>query len=360
MVYPSFSRHSRGNESDKESIRKIIRNLVNNLKSHDKVYHIADSEFYTPETLHGLGRHTFWITRVPATIARVKDLQEADLSFSPCQDSRYSYHEVRMTYAGIEQKWVVFHSEPMHQHQEKTFLSQLEKDIVKARKSLKKLMGHEFKCEPDARAAANKWVKNHPRYRFTHLAILPVHHKEKKSRGRPKSGETLSVVYVIVAEIEQDPDFIQQERQRLGRFVLATNDLDLSPDLLLDYYKGQGAVERGFRFLKDKSFRVAEIYLKKPSRIQALAMIMVICLFIYSMVEYQLRQALVRTGKTVISQTKKQTQRPTLKWVFFLFRRVREFAVIADGKRVLKIANLNDDLRKILALLGPPYEKYYF
>jgi len=33
-------------------------------------------------------------------------------------------------------------------------------------------------------------------------------------------------------------------------------------------------VERGFRFLKDRSFRVAEIYLKRPSRIQALAMVM--------------------------------------------------------------------------------------
>ena len=97
----------------------------------------------------------------------------------------------------------------------------------------------------------------------------------------------------------------------LGRFVLATNDLELSPDTLLEYYKGQGTVERGFRFLKDKSFRVSEVYLKKKSRIQALAMIMVLCLFIYSMVEFRMRRNLERTGETVISQTKKQTQRPT-------------------------------------------------
>jgi transposase len=78
-------------------------------------------------------------------------------------------------------------------------------------------------------------------------------------------------------------------------------------------------VERGFRFLKDKSFRVAEIFLKKNSRIQALAMIMVLCLFIYSMVEFRLRRELERFGQTVISQTDKPTQKPTLKWVFFLF-----------------------------------------
>lgn len=99
--------------------------------------------------------------------------------------------------------------------------------------------------------------------------------------------------------------------------------------------------------------------MKKNSRIQALAMIMVLCLFIYSMVEFRLRRELERFGEMVISQTKKQTQRPTLKWAFFLFRMVREYTVIEEGIRVTKIANLNNDLRKILALLGQPYEKYY-
>jgi transposase len=49
----------------------------------------------------------------------------------------------------------------------------------------------------------------------------------------------------------------------------------------LKYYKGQQSVERGFRFLKDKSFRVVEEFLKKESRIEALSMIMVLC-FVYA------------------------------------------------------------------------------
>ena len=102
----------------------------------------------------------------------------------------------------------------------------------------------------------------------------------------------------------------------MGRFVLVTNDPELSADTLLTYYKGQGWVEGGFWFLKDKSFRVAEIFLKKNSCIQALAMIMVLCLFIYSMTEFRLRRERVRSGETVTSQTKKQTNRSTLKWVF--------------------------------------------
>jgi transposase len=263
-------------------------------------------------------------------------------------------------YADITQKWVVYHSVPRQNQQEKTFKTNLEKDFDKTRISLKKLSTHEFVCEPDARAAAEKWLKKHPRYRFKEISIVPVKHKDRKGRGRPKADEPVTVSYTLEAEIEHNPEFIQQEKQKLGRFVLATNDLELSPDTLLEYYKGQGTIERGFRFLKDKSFRVAEVYLKKNSRIQALAMIMVLCLFIYSMVEFLLRQALERTGETVISQTKKQTQRPTLKWVFFLFRRVREFSFVVEERKITKIANLTDDLEKILGLLGPPYEKYYF
>jgi transposase len=118
-------------------------------------------------------------------------------------------------------------------------------------------------------------------------------------------------------------------------------------------------VEHLFRFLKDKSFRVAEIFLKKNSRIQALAMVMVLCLFIYSMTEFRLRRELCRSGETVSSQTKKQTNKPTLKWVFFKFRRVREFSVVCGTRRSTKIANMTDELRKILQLLGREYEKYY-
>jgi len=118
-------------------------------------------------------------------------------------------------------------------------------------------------------------------------------------------------------------------------------------------------VERGFRFLKDPSFRVAEIYLKKPARIQALAMIMVFCLFIYAMTEFRLRRSLQEKGETETSQTKKQTRKPALEWMFFRFRGVRELRFWeGDGVKVL-VTNMTQELWKILRLLGEEYEKYY-
>ena len=122
----------------------------------------------------------------------------------------------------------------------------------------------------------------------------------------------------------------------------------------------ENILEVGPRSRKVRSFRVSEVYLKKPSQIQALAMVMVLCLFIYSMTEFRLRRELEQTGETVTSQTKKQTRKPTLKWVFFLFRRVREFVIVVeDGRRLKRVTNMNEELWKILRLLGREYENYY-
>ena len=356
---PLFLQTFSGNESDKETILTIIQHLKENLRSDEKVYHVADSAFYTAPNLQALGQHTFWISRVPATIKEERDLVRTEDPFLPCTDDRYSYQEHCSEYAGIRQKWVLYRSVPVYEREEKTFEKNLAKSLDRARTSLRKLCAREFACEPDARMAAEIWLNKHPRYQFRNLDIATITHKHEKKRGRPKNGEPVQVSYKITAEIEHNPAVLAEERRILGRFVLATNDPELSADELLANYKGQGAVERGFRFLKDKSFRVAEVFLKKTSRIQALAMVMVLCLFIYALTEFQLRRELERTGETVTSQTKKQTQRPTLKWIFFRFRRVREFEMVEEGRRVKRVTNLNEELQKILRLLGKEYEKYY-
>jgi len=300
---PLFLQTFSGNESDKKTLLTIITQLTENLQHPGKVYHIA-------ENLATLGTHTFWISRVPATLNEVKGLIAADLSLQPCADDRYRYAEQLSAYAGIPQKWVVYHSIPMQEQQEKTFAKWLENDRKKAETSLRKLGAREFACEPDARIAAGKWLQEYSLFRFSSLDIRATTRKLTKKRGRPKADEPVETVYTVSAEIEYNPLVVEQHRQKLGRFVLATNDRELSPDELLANYKEQGTVERGFRFLKDPSFRVAEIYLKKPSRIQALAMIMVLCLFVYAMTEFRLRRNLQETGETVTGQTKKQTHQP--------------------------------------------------
>jgi transposase len=306
-----------------------------------------------------LGTDILWITRVPATLAECKMLIDSDLDFIECSDPRYMCFSTTTNYGDISQRWVVYQSKPMMERMKKTFEKRLEKDNRQAERSLTKLRRREFACEADARKEAEIWLKEHPFHKFKDLSIKLVSKRVDKKRGRPKNGEKLIEINLIEAQIELDDDKVLNEKSRLGRFILASNDLNIDPDTILSYYKGQQAVERGFRFLKDKSFRVAEVYLKKEERIEALAMIMVLTLMIYSIAEWLIRKRMRETGESVPNQLKKQTQKPTFKWIAFLFMGVAEVTIWINGEMHMDISNLNDKLVKIIRLVGRDCEKYY-
>jgi len=135
------------------------------------------------------------------------------LPLTPCGDERYSYSEYFSEYARIKQKWAMYHSEPMHELQNKTFEKNLVKDLEKAKTSLRKVCAQEFACEPDARIAAEKWLAKHQKYLFSELEILTIQRKEEKKRGRPKAGEPLVHSYKITADIEYNNSVVEQERQ---------------------------------------------------------------------------------------------------------------------------------------------------
>jgi transposase len=181
----------------------------------------------------------------------------------------------------------------------------------------------------------------------------------KKKRGRPKKDELIKVSFKIEAQIGLNEDALNNKRKKLGRFVLVSNDTDLDPEVMFNYYKGQQTAERGFRFLKDKSFHVSEVYLKKEERIEALCMIMVLSLLIYSFAEWQLREKLKETGQTIPNQLNKPTQRPTMRWVFEIFMGVIQSVVTSEGKVIKFSVNLNSVQVTILRLLGHGCENYY-
>lgn len=357
---PLFTQPYSGNESDKKILLETIQKVKLNLNLEDKAYYVADSAFYTGPNLQTLGQHTFWISHPPATIDEVKTLLVADVTMVPGKEEGYSFHERLVNYAGIEQKWVLVHSEKRRAASEKNYPKNLDKRLEKARKSLKKLRSKEFACEPDAQMAARLWFDDYPYLSSNKIQILSRTKKNNGKKGRPGKDDSVVTVYSVDSPIEVIPEVIAQEKTRLGRFVLATNDLDLDANSILKYYKGQQSVERGFRFLKDKSFRVAEVFLKKESRIEALSMIMVLCLFVYAIAEWYLRSKLKETGKTVNNQLNKPIQNPTMKWIFTLFMRPAEVTVSLNSHIQRFIVNLNEEVTQILEIMGPSFEKYYF
>ena len=97
--------------------------------------------------------------------------------------------------------------------------------------------------------------------------------------------------YFVEMTIERNEEAIILAKEEQSFFVIVTNDIesDWTAAQLLSDYKSQQRVERGFRFLKDPQFFADSFFLKTPERIEALLMVMVTSLFVYSSTEYIIR-----------------------------------------------------------------------
>ena len=107
-------------------------------------------------------------------------------------------------------------------------------------------------------------------------------HPTHSRRGRPlKDAIPDGAVWQVAATVALDAAALERAVRRQACFLVATTVLD--PHLLADQdviqtYKEQASVERGFAFLKDPLFLASSVFVKKPERIVALSLVMVLCL----------------------------------------------------------------------------------
>ncbi|MEA1894633.1 MAG: IS1634 family transposase, partial [Euryarchaeota archaeon] len=59
------------------------------------------------------------------------------------------------------------------------------------------------------------------------------------------------------------------------------------------------------------------------------------------------------------NQVNKPVQNPTMRWVFFLFRGITEATIRIGGTFERGLANMTEELRGILSMMGEECEKYY-
>jgi hypothetical protein len=108
-----------------------------------------------------------------------------------------------------------------------------------------------------------------------------------------------------------------------GWTVLATTvSAEACPDagVLQAYQEQHTTVEPGFRWIKNPA-AIAPVWLEKPERIAALAMLTVIGLLVYSIIQRQVRLYLY-THEQQIPGNKGTTATPTAAVVFALFAQV--------------------------------------
>jgi len=350
-----------GNSSDKASFPKTIRAFCEQWEVEDPFF-VVDSALYSAENLQALGGIR-WLTRVPETIgeARRLSVETARSEMTEMEDG-YAYREYEVRYGGVEQRWLVVHSPEAARREERTLQRRVKKEAEIAQKAWRRLRAQVFNCREDTQEALASFQKKW-KYHHAEAEIVPV--MRYPGRGRPGKGAVPEVVgYRLQGKVVVLEDTLERVRRSLGRFVLATNEPDvqqLSPEAMLSQYKAQGiSVERGFRFLKDPLFFADSLFLKNPRRIMALIMIMVLALLIYSLAEHKLRSQLAETGQSVPNQVGKETQTPTMRWVFQIFEGIDLLVVRRNGEVVSRqVLNLKPVHLTILQLLGPPVQNCY-
>ena len=353
---PLYLKIDDGNADDKSV-------FVDRLKEFKKQWNfdgicVADSALYTADNLSAMAGMK-WITRVPLSIKEAQNKISAveDTAWEPTQIKGYKIAEISSEYANIKQRWLVIESEIRKQAALKKISESVEKQLESASSSLRKLSSQEFACITDAEIAIKKLSDSWRYHQITEIKCRERPAKKLTNKSKIESKKT-NTVYQVTGEIEIRELSIETEKIKAGRFILATNILDnkaLSNEQVLSEYKAQQSNERGFRFIKDPLFFTSSVFVKNPARVEAIGMIMGLCLLVYNLAQRKLRQQLEITKKGVKSQVKKLTDRPTMRWIFQMFQAVH--LVTINGEK--QVSNLTDDRQNVLRHLGKYCSQYY-
>lgn len=361
--FPIWMEAHSGNASDKTTMPAAavkIRQLCQGLAGSAAFIYVGDSAIYSNILQHS--QDLFWISRAPENIKEVRSLvstPDADITWIKLSNG-YSYYATISEYGGVQQRWLMFFSEAAYHRENKTLDRSIKKEETEQTKAWWHLSNQVFTCATDATNQAESLKKA---LKFHDVTIQIVDVKKHKGKGRPKTGEPPETVgYQIEYTLALDEDKIAKVRAKKGRFVLATNQLDagiLSDANVLSEYKAQSGVECSFKFIKDDTFQVDSVFLKTPERIEALMMVMTLCLMVYGVSEYELQQSLQASNESIPDAMKKPTQTPSLRWVYFLFRVVNEVIVVIGEQAQRLVVNVNDILRKIIRHFGPRASEIY-
>jgi transposase len=352
---PFVSKSWDGNTSDTRVFQQRAEALLRAFKDTPTArYLVADAKLYCEDNAVHLAQLGF-ITRIPATLKVVSQVISQALQWGTWQpfDDNTRYQPLALCHYGMAQRWLVVSSRAALERAEATLKKAKEREYEAITKQLFHLQAQRF-CAPQAAqdalaVLAKRW--QYHRVESSHLAA----HKRYAGKGRPTPSMPLKAIeWQIQARVDLDDEAIERDQQTKACYVLGTN-IDaskLSDAEVITAYKGQSQVEGGFRFLKDPLFFVSSLFVKKPSRIEGLLMVMTLALLVYAVAQRRLRAQLATHQETVPNQIKQPTPSPTLRWVFQLLEGIHRIRMTVQGQAHDLIEGLNDVQVKILRLFG--------
>lgn len=354
---PLFLEVASGNQSDRQQFGHLMCEVQEQWQI-DTLF-VVDAAFYSEPNIKRV-KDLRWISRVPLTLGEAQGLIHQDateLEEIPCRLKDYKLWQTRSNYGGIEQRWILVESQTRKAQPSlwEKELKRVETDIKRGGKQLQKQV---FACRPDALEALLQFQDTLEHHQVDEVTVQAI--TVKRAPGEKKAKKTAEAIegYQLQFSWKRNPEVEQKLTEQRSRFILATNELDAQEypaALILTEYKNQQKVERGFRFFKDPLFFTSSVFVKKTQRVAALAFLMAVTLLIYTLAERKIRQTLEREGETVLDQRKRETNKPTFRWIMQKFQGIH--LVLLNG--VQQVTNLTDERCQIVRLLGFPACQYY-
>ncbi len=371
---PIFGGTLDGNSSDKTSNNKMLSRISAIMARHGlgpgAFVYVADSAMVTKDNLEAMESNLF-VSRLPANysacarvIAEAVDKQAwihiGKLAEHPSTASRpcaeYKAFETSVDLHEKTYRAVVIHSSSHDRRRRK----KLEKTVAESARLLDrqlKTVQTVYFCEADALRAAQKIDKLSTRLHTVATTIAPV---TVRKRGRPPKDAPppTTTRYKLTWQLVENTEGIAREKALAGCFALLTNvsaeegALTMDARKLLQTYKGQYGVESDFAFLKDPLV-VNDIFLKKPTRIEVLGMVLIIALMVWRLMERSMRNYIENSGKMLPGWDGRITDRPTS---FMMTTFMKCIKIIIIKKRRYLHRQLNPEQLAFLDALGlgPP------
>jgi transposase len=330
---PLWGQPEDGNASDKTVNNTVLSTIATFLATHGVApgayISVADAALVTADHLAALG-DTLCITRLSATYNECGRLIAEAVAPNTWEDVGGLAHtkptkhravtaskgaEGEVPLYGTAYRAVVVHSSA----QDKRRQQRLERDIQTSQSTVQSTARHaeqqEYFCRADAETAAAQLRAMHTAYP---LLAVTVEERPLYGRGRPSVHQprpSKAIRYRLKTTRRLDTESIRRREEEAGCFVLRTNvptagPLAHSARDLLTVYKDQHGTEQNYGFLKDPVM-VNRLLLKKPERIEALGLVLLLALLIWRLMERAMRTYGDTTSTPLPGWAKQVPERPT-------------------------------------------------
>jgi transposase len=370
---PIWGKPEDGNASDKTLNTTLLSEITQRLACYGvqpgAYIYIADAALVTADNLAAL-RDTFFITRLPATYSACSRViaeavahnhweEVGVLAQTPPTKHRpgtfYKVAEGEVTLYGKTYRAVVVHSSSQDQRRQQHLQRDIQASYATLEATVREATHQEYCCHADAAAAAAKLRALQSAY---HRVQVDIEERPQYGPGRPSRTQPRRVKawrYGLQVTLHERSEVIARKTQETGCFVLLTNvptagEMAHTARDVLRAYKEQHGIEQNFGFLKDPLI-VNSLFLKKPERIEALGLVLLLALLLWRLVERTLRVHVETTETPLTGWDKKATQQPT---AFMMMTKFAAVMVIKVGSQRQLARPLSTVQQQYLRALGVP------